>query len=94
MQITHEMVNKSLGELKTVTKHYRPDGNIRTWDLTNRGSHDKAGLQPYGFPLKWVRQGTQSASIWTFIQEPVISQRPHYSDISFLALLQTVRWIV
>lgn len=30
VQITQEMVNKSLGELKTDTKHYGPDGNMHT----------------------------------------------------------------
>lgn len=91
-QAAREMVNRSLGELKTDTALWGPAG-----PQTDRGSSDRAGLESYRFPLKG---GMESARSWVFTPEaPVISQRPHYSAVPLLAFIQgglskllTARW--
>lgn len=50
------MVNKSLRELKTDTKHLGPDSNVGMKDLTNRGSNGKAGFGSFKMGSRVYKQ--------------------------------------
>lgn len=95
VQITQEMVNKSLGEL-TLTQSIRDQMATCVEGIYQTGRQWQGRTSALWIPCKRGRQGTESSSSrWTFTPQPsVISQRPHYSKNSLLVMLQTAGWII
>lgn len=95
VQITQEMVNKSLGELK-LTQSIREQMATCVRGIYRAGEAMTGQDSSPVHSLETGETGTRELqSRWTFTPETsAIAQRPHYSDSSLLAMLQTAGWII